>query len=201
MQPVLIFSFGRMLSLFARSFGKNTWKWNHKAYFLSTLIVLLFSFTAILRAIAGSADQTENLLDDDDLRFSIQIFSCWDYKIANQETADIKIASIATSIREAILEDQERGRKQEQNSWSTRILRILGLESTTHNLWLIAYDWVISNKLWIPIANILVGFFLIGSGYIIYDIVIVSKYKMLWLVSIFSNSFVLLKNTGDITLL
>ena len=198
MQPILII----LVECYRfRSFGKNTWKWNHKAYFLSTLIVLLFSFTAILRAIAGSADQTENLLDDDDLRFSIQIFSCWDYKIANQETADIKIASIATSIREAILEDQERGRKQEQNSWSTRILRILGLESTTHNLWLIAYDWVISNKLWIPIANILVGFFLIGSGYIIYDIVIVSKYKMLWLVSIFSNSFVLLKNTGDITLL
>ena len=115
-------------------------KWNHKAYFLSTLIVLLFSFTAILRAIAGSADQTENLLDDDDLRFSIQIFSCWDYKIANQETADIKIASIATSIREAILEDQERGRKQEQNSWSTRILRILGSEFTTHKLWVINDD-------------------------------------------------------------
>ena len=102
--------------------------------------MLLFSFTAILRAIAGSADQTENLLDDDDLRFSIQIFSCWDYKIANQETADIKIASIATSIREAILEDQERGRKQEQNSWSTRILRILGSKFTTHKLSVIDYE-------------------------------------------------------------
>ena len=41
------------------------------------------------------------------------------------------------------------------------------------------------HKFWISTANILVGFFLIGSGYIIYDIVIVSKYKMLWLVSTF----------------
>ena len=43
------------------------------------------------------------------------------------------------------------------------------------------------HKFWILPANILVGFFLIGSGYIIYDIVIVSKYKMLWLVSTFSG--------------
>ena len=127
------------------------------AYFLSTLIVLLFSFAVILHAIAGSADATENLLDDDDLRFSIQVFSCWDFKVANQETADIKIASIATSIREAILEEEESGKKQEQNTWSTRILRV--------------------------IANILVGFFLLGSGYIIYDIVLVSKFKSLCLES------------------
>ena len=78
------------------------------AYFLSTLVVLLFSFAVILHAIAGSADAAENMLDDDDLRFSIQVFSCWDFKVANQETADIKIASIATSIREAILEEEER---------------------------------------------------------------------------------------------
>ena len=127
------------------------------AYFLSTLIVLLYSFAVILHAIAGSADATENLLDDDDLRFSIQVFSCWDFKVANQETADIKIASIATSIREAILEEEESGKKQEQKTWSTRILRV--------------------------IANILVGFFLLGSGYIIYDIVLVSKYKSLCLES------------------
>ena len=29
---------------------------------------------------------SENLLDDNDLRFSIQMFSCWDFKIANEET-------------------------------------------------------------------------------------------------------------------
>ena len=50
----------------------------------------------ILRAIANSADKNENLLNDNDLRFSIQLFSCWDFKIANRETADNKIASIAT---------------------------------------------------------------------------------------------------------
>ena len=54
------------------------------------------SFTVILRAIANSADKNENLLNDNDLRFSIQLFSCWDFKIANRETADNKIASIAT---------------------------------------------------------------------------------------------------------
>ena len=52
----------------------------------------------ILRAIANSADKNENLLNDNDLRFSIQLFSCWDFKIANRETADNKIASIATGL-------------------------------------------------------------------------------------------------------
>ena len=84
---------------------------------------MIFSFTIILRAIANSSDNKENLLDDNDLRFSIQLFSCWDFKIANRETADNKIASIATAFRETILEEEESGKSQEQNIWSTRCLR------------------------------------------------------------------------------
>lgn len=104
---------------------------------------------------------SENLLDDTDLRFSIQTFSCWDFKIANEETANNKIASIATSFRETILEDEESGKQNKENIWSTRLLRLT--------------------------ASLLVFGFLGGSGWIIYDIVMVVKFKEACLKVILKN--------------
>ena len=130
----------------------------------------IYSFTIILRAIANSSDKNENLLDDTDLRFSIQLFSCWDYKISNPETADNKLASIATAFRETILEEEESGKSQDQNIWSTRCLRLT--------------------------ATTLVFIFLGGSGWIIYDIVMVSKFKQLCLESQHSKFGISLSRKG-----
>ena len=101
------------------------------------------------------------MLDDNDLRFSIQTFSCWDFTIANEETANNKIASIATSFRETILEDEESGKQNKENIWSTRLLRLT--------------------------ASLLVFGFLGGSGWIIYDIVMVVKFKEACLKVILKN--------------
>ena len=95
------------------------------------------------------------------MRFSIQMFSCWDFKIANEETANNKIASIATSFRETILEDEESGKQNKENIWSTRLLRLT--------------------------ASLLVFGFLGGSGWIIYDIVMVVKFKEACLKVILKN--------------
>ena len=44
---------------------------------------------------------------DDDFEFSWKIFTAWDFMIANPETADNKVASIATVVRESIVDEQE----------------------------------------------------------------------------------------------
>lgn len=51
--------------------------------------------------LAGSAG------GDDDFEFSWKIFTAWDFMIANPETADNKVASIATVVRESIVDEQE----------------------------------------------------------------------------------------------
>jgi len=83
------------------------------------------------------------------------------FKIANEETANNKIASIATSFRETILEDEESGKQNTENIWSTRLLRLT--------------------------ASLLVFGFLGGSGWIIYDIVMVVKFKEACLKVILKN--------------
>ena len=59
--------------------------------------------------LAGSAG------GDDDFEFSWKIFTAWDFMIANPETADNKVASIATVVRESIVDEQE------SSGWKTLI--------------------------------------------------------------------------------
>uniref|UniRef100_A0A3B4B8E5 Transmembrane channel-like protein n=1 Tax=Periophthalmus magnuspinnatus TaxID=409849 RepID=A0A3B4B8E5_9GOBI len=81
--------------------------------------------------------------DDNSFNFSWKMFTSWDYLIGNPETADNKFASITTSFKEAILEEQES--RKDDNIHLTRFLRVL--------------------------ANFLVLCCLAGSGYLIYFVV------------------------------
>ncbi|RXM30776.1 Transmembrane channel-like protein 1 [Acipenser ruthenus] len=81
--------------------------------------------------------------DDTSFTFSWKMFTSWDYLIGNPETADNKFASITTSFKESIVEEQEN--RKEENIHLTRFLRVL--------------------------ANFLVLCCLGGSGYLIYFVV------------------------------
>ncbi|KAH0620010.1 hypothetical protein JD844_014506 [Phrynosoma platyrhinos] len=80
---------------------------------------------------------------DENYTFCWRVFCAWDYLIGNPEAAESKSAAIVNSIREAILEEQEK--KKSTNMAVTISLRI--------------------------IANILVLLSLAGSIYIIYFVV------------------------------
>ncbi|CAI9572070.1 unnamed protein product, partial [Staurois parvus] len=80
---------------------------------------------------------------DENYTFCWRIFCAWDYLIGNPEAAESKTAAIVNSIREAILEEQEK--RKSKNLAVTISLRIL--------------------------ANILVLLSLAGSIYIIYFVV------------------------------
>ncbi|KAG7481197.1 hypothetical protein MATL_G00064480 [Megalops atlanticus] len=81
--------------------------------------------------------------DDTSFNFSWKMFTSWDYLIGNPETADNKFASITTSFKESIVEEQES--HKDENIHLTRFLRVL--------------------------ANFLVLCCLAGSGYLIYFVV------------------------------
>ncbi|NWT48128.1 TMC1 protein, partial [Chroicocephalus maculipennis] len=81
--------------------------------------------------------------DDTSFNFSWKMFTSWDYLIGNPETADNKFASITTSFKEAIVEEQES--RKEENIHLTRFLRVL--------------------------ANFLALCTLAGSGYLIFFVV------------------------------
>ena len=70
--------------------------------------------------LAGSAG------GDDDFEFSWKIFTAWDFMIANPETADNKVASIATVVRESIVDEQESsGWKKISSELHPNFIRIL----------------------------------------------------------------------------
>nr|CAB3267010.1 transmembrane channel-like protein 3 [Phallusia mammillata] len=95
------------------------------AYFLVGISLFAYSFAALLRKMAKNSRMNRSASSEDDFTFSWRLFSSWDYMIGNPETAENKAAEIATSIREAIVEEQEK-EKQENNQRALRIfLRIL----------------------------------------------------------------------------
>nr|XP_014347311.1 PREDICTED: transmembrane channel-like protein 1 isoform X2 [Latimeria chalumnae] len=112
------------------------------SYFLVGVGTIAYSFMVVIRTMAGNANE-EGGGDDTSFNFSWKIFTSWDYLIGNPETADNKFASITTSFKESILEEQES--RKEENIHLTRFLRVL--------------------------ANFLVLCCLAGSGYLIYFVV------------------------------
>ncbi|XP_073424673.1 transmembrane channel-like protein 3 [Dendrobates tinctorius] len=113
------------------------------AYFLVGLAVFAYSFITLLRKMAKNSRMSLASASDENYTFCWRIFCAWDYLIGNSEASESKTAAIVNSIREAILEEQEK--RKSKNLAVTISLRIL--------------------------ANILVLLSLAGSIYIIYFVV------------------------------
>ncbi|KAM6931404.1 transmembrane channel-like protein 1 [Xenentodon cancila] len=112
------------------------------SYFLVGVGTVAYSYMVVIRTMARNANES-GVGDDNSFNFSWKMFTSWDYLIGNAETADNKFASITTSFKEAILEEQEN--QKDDNIHLTRFLRVL--------------------------ANFLVLCCLAGSGYLIYFVV------------------------------
>ncbi|XP_063050153.1 transmembrane channel-like protein 1 [Engraulis encrasicolus] len=112
------------------------------SYFLVGVGMVAYSYMVVIRTMARNANE-QGGGDDTSFNFSWKIFTSWDYLIGNPETADNKFASITTSFKEAIVEEQES--RKDENIHLTRFLRVL--------------------------ANFLVLCCLAGSGYLIYFVV------------------------------
>ncbi|XP_073764185.1 transmembrane channel-like protein 3 isoform X2 [Danio rerio] len=113
------------------------------AYFLVGMAVFAYSFITLLRKMAKNSRMSLAGASDENYTFCWRVFCAWDYLIGNLEAAESKGAAIVNSIREAIVEEQE---KKKDTSLAVLIsLRIL--------------------------ANILVLLSLTGSIYIIYFVV------------------------------
>ncbi|XP_015728475.1 transmembrane channel-like protein 3 [Coturnix japonica] len=113
------------------------------AYFLVGMAVFAYSFIILLKKMAKNSRMSLASASDENYTFCWRLFCAWDYLIGNPEAAESKAAAIVNSIREAILEEQEK--KKSKNLAVTISLRI--------------------------IANILVLLSLTGSIYIIYFVV------------------------------
>uniref|UniRef100_A0A8C1AXF4 Transmembrane channel-like protein n=1 Tax=Cyprinus carpio carpio TaxID=630221 RepID=A0A8C1AXF4_CYPCA len=111
------------------------------SYFLVQNVSLLI-FSLLPNSMARNANE-EGGGDDPSFNFSWKTFTSWDYLTGNPETADNKFASITTSFKEAIVEEQES--RKDDNIHLTRFLREL--------------------------ANFLVLCCLTGNGYLIYFVV------------------------------
>ncbi|XP_041955801.1 transmembrane channel-like protein 1 [Alosa sapidissima] len=112
------------------------------SYFLVGVGTVAYSYMVVIRKMARNANE-QGGGDDTSFNFSWKMFTSWDYLIGNPETADNKFASITTSFKEAIVEEQEN--RKDDNIHLTRFLRVL--------------------------ANFLVLCCLAGSGYLIFFVV------------------------------
>ncbi|XP_003784635.1 transmembrane channel-like protein 3 [Otolemur garnettii] len=113
------------------------------AYFLVGMAVFAYSFIILLRKMAKNSRTSLASASNENYTFCWRVFCAWDYLIGNPEAAESKTAAIVNSIREAILEEQEK--KKNKNLAVTVCLRV--------------------------IANILVLLSLAGSIYLIYFVV------------------------------
>ncbi|XP_049635967.1 transmembrane channel-like protein 2 [Suncus etruscus] len=113
------------------------------AYFMVGVSVFGYSLMIVIRSMASNTQGTTSEGENDNFTFSFKMFTSWDYLIGNSETADNKYASITTSFKESIVDEQESNK--EENVHLTRFLRVL--------------------------ANFLIICCLCGSGYLIYFVV------------------------------
>ncbi|RMC05304.1 hypothetical protein DUI87_18491 [Hirundo rustica rustica] len=113
------------------------------AYFMVGISIFGYSLMVVIRSMARNANESTADGDDDNFIFSWKMFTSWDYLIGNPETADNKFASITTSFKESIVDEQESNK--DENIHLRRFLRVL--------------------------ANVLIICCLCGSGYLIYFVV------------------------------
>ncbi|XP_015990819.2 transmembrane channel-like protein 3 [Rousettus aegyptiacus] len=113
------------------------------AYFLVGMAVFAYSFVVLLKRMARNSRSSLASASSDSYAFCWRVFCAWDFLIGNPEAAESKTAAIVNSIREAILEEQEK--KKNRNPAVAVCLRV--------------------------VANILVLVSLAGSIYLIYFVV------------------------------
>ncbi|KAM5291448.1 transmembrane channel-like protein 3 [Glossophaga mutica] len=113
------------------------------AYFLVGMAVFASSFVILLKKMATNSRTSLASASREHYTFCWRVFCAWDFLIGNPEAAESKAAAIVNSIREAILEEQEK--KRSKNLGVTVCLRV--------------------------VANVLVLLSLAGSIYLIYFVV------------------------------
>ncbi|XP_026886147.2 transmembrane channel-like protein 2-B isoform X1 [Electrophorus electricus] len=113
------------------------------SYFLVGIGIFGYSLLVVIRTMARNANEGGDGADEGDFIFCWKLFTSWDYLIGNPETADNKYASITTSFKESIVDEQEN--LKNENIHLRRFLRVL--------------------------ANTIILCCLGGSGYLIYFVV------------------------------
>uniref|UniRef100_UPI00398EEA7B transmembrane channel-like protein 2-B n=1 Tax=Pristiophorus japonicus TaxID=55135 RepID=UPI00398EEA7B len=113
------------------------------SYFMVGVGSFGYSLMVVIRTMARNANESGVDGDDGDFNFSWKMFTSWDYLIGNPETADNKFASITTSFKESIVDEEEN--QKDENIHLRRFLIIL--------------------------ANFLIFCCLAGSGYLIFYVV------------------------------
>nr|XP_061836939.1 transmembrane channel-like protein 2-A [Nerophis lumbriciformis] len=113
------------------------------AYLMVGVGTFGYSLMVVIRTMAKNADLGGGDGEDGEFTFGWKMFTSWDYLIGNSETADNKYASITTSFKESIVDEQEN--QKDENIHLRRFLRVL--------------------------ANVLITCSLGGSGYLIYFVV------------------------------
>ncbi|XP_050361227.1 transmembrane channel-like protein [Nymphalis io] len=93
------------------------------AYFLTGLVVYIYSFVAILRKMAENSRMSKLSEKEDECIFSWKLFTGWDFMIGNAETAHNRIASIILGFKEALLEEAEK--KKNLRNWRIISLRAI----------------------------------------------------------------------------
>ncbi|NP_001041502.1 transmembrane channel-like protein 2-B [Takifugu rubripes] len=113
------------------------------SYLLVGVGIFGYSLMVVIRTMARNANEGGDGGEEGEFTFSWKMFTSWDYLIGNPETADNKYASITTSFKESIVDEQEN--QKDENIHLRRFLRVL--------------------------ANFLIISCLGGSGYLIYFVV------------------------------
>ncbi|CAF93596.1 unnamed protein product, partial [Tetraodon nigroviridis] len=113
------------------------------SYLLVGIGTFGYSLMVVIRTMAKNADVGGGDGEEGEFTFAWKMFTSWDYLIGNPETADNKYASITTSFKESIVDEQEN--QKDENIHLRRFLRVL--------------------------ANFLITCSLGGSGYLIYFVV------------------------------
>ncbi|XP_068615567.1 transmembrane channel-like protein 2-B [Brachionichthys hirsutus] len=113
------------------------------SYLLVGVGIFGYSLMVVIRTMARNANEGGDGAEEGEFTFSWKMFTSWDYLIGNPETADNKYASITTSFKESIVDEQEN--QKDENIHLRRFLRVL--------------------------ANFLITACLGGSGYLIYFVV------------------------------
>ncbi|XP_073957195.1 transmembrane channel-like protein isoform X2 [Choristoneura fumiferana] len=85
------------------------------AYFLTGLVVYIYSFVAILKKMAENSRMSKLSEKEDECIFSWKLFTGWDFMIGNAETAHNRAASVILGFKEALLEEAEK--KKDPRNW------------------------------------------------------------------------------------
>ncbi|XP_065074863.1 transmembrane channel-like protein [Ochlerotatus camptorhynchus] len=103
--------------------GAITWGYNLPlAYFLTGLVVYIYSFVATLKKMAKNSRMSKLSSKDDEYVFAWKLFTGWDYMIGHTETSQNRMASIILGFKEALLEEAEK--KKDTRNWRIILLRI-----------------------------------------------------------------------------